>query len=117
MKKLSELDDDTVLVLESKDDYDDVCITKAALVTEIKWHPNLEFLYVGIPEIQKFDWADVFERAEENSFENFAEIVENDISDEDWKILKRAAEIVNAAYAANPLFENGEMVEIDCEVT
>ena len=114
MKKLSELTDDTILVLE-RDDNDDICILKSEFVADIKEYADVEFLYVGIPEIQKFYWADVFERAEENSFEDFAKIIEREISDEDWKVLEHAARIVNAAYVANPLFENGEMVAIGVE--
>jgi hypothetical protein len=115
MKKLSELENDAILVLERNGGYDDICITKEELVADIKEYADIEFLYIGVPDRQKFEWADVFERAEENSFEDFAEIIEREISDEDWKVLERAAEIVNAAYAANPVFESGEMVEIDYE--
>jgi hypothetical protein len=117
MKKLSELTDDTILVLGRNSDYDDICVTKGEFVEGIKGYlEDLESLHIGIPDIQKFDWADVFDRHEEDSFEDFAEYVEREISEEDWKVLKRAAEIVNAAFAANPNFETGEIVDLDMKI-
>ena len=52
----------------------------------------------------KFNWDEVFERMEEEQYEDWSDDFESDLSTEDWEILNKAQEIIENAIKKNPTY-------------
>lgn len=114
MKKLSELPHNTVIIIESFGKHEnDICITKEQFLLDVSEYQDIDIVFIADVEVSKFGWQELFESEEENAQEDFAKYVANEISDDEWEILNKSAEIVNAAYQKYPTYWTGEIVYVD----
>ena len=110
MAKLSELPNETILVIE------ETAMTKEEYLDS---HYFLDCedvkIYVGDKEVAEFSWDSEIESESEQMYEDWNDNILADISDEEWVILKKAEEIINRAYEENPTYWEGESVEVDMQ--
>jgi hypothetical protein len=110
MKKLSELSDETILLVTN----DLHCMTKKEFL-ESSYFLDGEVCQVvlGQREVEHFDLDAMIEEKAENMYEDWDEHVMSDFTKEEWGILRNAEEIINKVFNNRATYYEGDLVKVD----
>lgn len=110
MKKLSELSNDTMLIVGN----DLVVMTKEEFL-DSSYFLDCEDVTVTIGDksVEKFTFSQMIEEKAENNHEDWDEAINRDITSEKWEVLRKAEKLINEIFEGSPTYWEGEKVDIE----
>lgn len=110
MKKLSELNDDVMLIFEGE--YHEAVVMQKEDFMQSDYLKSKADIFIGDEVSLKFDIDSIIEYLSDEMHEDWTENVLNDI-DKDSEVVKNFVEYINKIFEVNSTYFEGERVEND----